>query len=637
MTTNNDHIKEKLDDYLVGKGIDIRKNFNCLNPTHKDKNPSMSYDKKRNKVHCFSCGADYDIFDLIGIDYNIASYPERIKKACELYGIHENQNQFETKRNNGGQMNTKQSSTFDFARYFRECKDRIKDTNYFQKRGLSNQTIDLYNLGYDPNFTYGTGDNSWKAVIIPTGSNTFVARNTDPLASSERIRKRGGSLLFNDRALEAEKPVFVVEGEIDALSFIEIGFEAVGLGSTSNGGKLVNALKRRKSNSPIILALDNDEGGQNAAKALEKEIKSMGISCVTENIYGSFKDANEALVKDKSSFKGRAEAVEAEMINILEGEMDAEKKEYLNTSAFAHINGFIGSISDSVNTPRIATGFKILDEKLDGGCYEGLYTLGAVTSLGKTTLLLQIADQVAEQGRDVLIFSLEMSRYELMAKSISRLTLINAMAKGEGVRLAKTTRGILDGSRHAEYSDKERNLIETAVQSYAKYSKNIYIHEGIGNIGVVQIGRTIEKHIRITKKRPLVIIDYLQILAPNDPRSSDKQNADKNILELKRLGRDHKISIWCISSFNRASYEAAANISAYKESGNIEYNSDVLMGLQFKGVGKEVNGKILTTDEAKQKDPRKIELKILKQRNGKSGEVVSLEYYPAYNYFKEEE
>lgn len=60
-------------------------------------------------------------------------------------------------------------------------------------------------------------------------------------------------------------------------------------------------------------------------------------------------------------------------------------------------------IADSVNTPCISTGFAMLDEALDGGLYEGLYIVGAISSLGKTTLVTQIADQVASKGQDVLI------------------------------------------------------------------------------------------------------------------------------------------------------------------------------------------------------------------------------------------
>ena len=68
--------------------------------------------------------------------------------------------------------------------------------------------------------------------------------------------------------------------------------------------------------------------------------------------------------------------------------------------------------------------------------------------MGKTTFILQIADQIAQQKQDVLIFSLEMARTELMAKSISRLTIELC----EDSKNAKTTRGITTGSKYAKYS-----------------------------------------------------------------------------------------------------------------------------------------------------------------------------------------
>ena len=67
-------IKGYLEDYLKSKGIDTRKNFNCLNPDHPDIHPSMSYYRKEQYCKCFSCNAYYDIFDIIGIDYGLKSF-----------------------------------------------------------------------------------------------------------------------------------------------------------------------------------------------------------------------------------------------------------------------------------------------------------------------------------------------------------------------------------------------------------------------------------------------------------------------------------------------------------------------------------------------------------------------------------
>ena len=69
MPDTYDSLRPCLADYLRAKGIDPRRRFRCLNPDHLDRNPSMAYDARRHKVHCFACGADYDLFDLLAIDH----------------------------------------------------------------------------------------------------------------------------------------------------------------------------------------------------------------------------------------------------------------------------------------------------------------------------------------------------------------------------------------------------------------------------------------------------------------------------------------------------------------------------------------------------------------------------------------
>ena len=168
-------------------------------------------------------------------------------------------------------------------------------------------------------------------------------------------------------------------------------------------------------------------------------------------------------------------------------ELEAQKEEYLKNSTANHLQEFINGITNSVNTPYIPTGFSNLDKILEGGLYEGLYIVGAISSLGKTTFITQIADQIAEAGQDVLIFSLEMARSEIMAKSISRLTLLDVLQNNGNIQDAKTTRGVTTGSRYINYSPTEKALIKRSITSYGAYAGNIYISEGIGDIGTEQI------------------------------------------------------------------------------------------------------------------------------------------------------
>lgn len=70
----------------------------------------------------------------------------------------------------------------------------------------------------------------------------------------------------------------------------------------------------------------------------------------------------------------------------------------------------------------MSTGIAGLDKALDGGLHAGLTVLGAVSSMGKTSLMLQMADTLAAAGRNVLFITIEMSRMELIAKSAVRGT-----------------------------------------------------------------------------------------------------------------------------------------------------------------------------------------------------------------------
>lgn len=175
-------------------------------------------------------------------------------------------------------------------------------------------------------------------------------------------------------------------------------------------------------------------------------------------------------------------------------------------------------------------------------------------------------------------------------------------------------------------------MYNRALAEYETFAaEHIYISEGIGDIGVKQIRETIGKHLTFTGNRPFVVVDYLQLLAPHDPRATDKQNTDKAVLELKRISRDFKIPVMAVSSLNRASYSNSIDLEAFKESGAIEYSSDVLLGLQYEGNG----DKKFDKTAASQARQRKMELKILKQRNAGTGMSVTFDYYSFANYYHE--
>lgn len=635
--TAKEYLRGKLESYLSDKGINTSKTFRCINPEHEDRHPSMS--KVNNRCMCISCGAKYDIFDAICIFEGICSFSEAFDFACKYYNVTIDVEQ--NRKSNTDPVKEKISTPADpveektdFTSFYLQANKDLNKTDYH--RGISEDTLNRFKVGYVENWKHPKAPNAPGSprLIIPVTQYSHIARDTrkELTADQEAYKKQkvkgcnNPIWIFNRKALEtSNKPIIIVEGEIDALSIVDVGGEAVALGSLAYIPQFLEYIKTHKPKQPLIISLDN-ENNDNIRKQEDKlltGLKEQGITCYKYNISGSYKDANDFLNANKEEFT-------AEVLK-MSSEEEIKRTIYLKYSTENYINDFLNGIKDRANTSFIPTGFKNLDQILEGGLYQGLYIIGAISSLGKTTITLQIADQIARSGEDVIIFTLEMARAELMAKSISRHTLIEALDTGIDIQNAKTTRGITTYKRYQYYTDLEKKLIKTAVTNYSNYSNHLFIFEGIGDIGVKQIREAIERHISFTGKRPVVIIDYLQILAPADIRASDKQNTDKNVIELRRISRDFKIPLLAISSLNRASYKDKVTMEAFKESGAIEYTSDVLIGLQLSGVGNNN----FDVDKAKAENPRKVELIILKNREAATGKHIQFDYYTPFNYFEE--
>lgn len=631
----------------------------CGNGTGED-GDGIAYNEKSKSIFphwkCLKCGLYGDIIEIWKAYSGITDFNEALDGLCNYYGISidsvntdteapskpvqtfqhkgdKNMLQSQTSPETGVQpVNEESAPQPDYTDFFLQANQNLMKTDYH--RGISLDTLNRFKVGYVEHWqspkalSEGKNPPASPRLIIPTSKHSYIARDTrDNLTDGQKKfskMKAGNVNIFNISALwNADKPIFIVEGEIDALSIIDVGGEAVALGSTAYVNGFLEILRnaQQKPAQLLIIALDNDKAGQGATAKLSEELDKLDISYFVYNIAKPYKDANEFLMQNRQSLTDKVKNVN----------LNPEQAIYAENNVYSHLQEFLDGIAESVDTPYISTGFKHLDSILDGGFYEGLYIIGAISSLGKTTIAMQICDNIADNGNDVLMFSLEMARSELMAKSISRLTLLDVLQNGGDTRNAKTARGITTGSRWKKYSQTERELIQRAAEAYGTYAKNIYIHEGIGNIGTAQIRQTVENHIRITGKKPFVLVDYLQILAPEDVRATDKQNTDKAVLELKRISRDFKIPIFAVSSFNRENYKTAVSYASFKESGAIEYSSDVLIGLQLKGAGE----KNFDADTAKTKNPREIELVILKNRNGETGKRIDFKYYPMFNYFEE--
>ncbi|MBR1443128.1 MAG: hypothetical protein IJ583_18135 [Firmicutes bacterium] len=275
---------------------------------------------------------------------------------------------------------------------------------------------------------------------------------------------------------------------------------------------------------------------------------------------------------------------------------------------------------------KTKTGYANLD--VITNLYPGLYVVGAISSLGKTTFIHQMADQLAKNGQPVLFFSLEQSTLELASKSLSRLTAL------------KDENNAMTSLQIRKNGDDPR--VADAVKEYDTYAGNMTIVECTFRATIDDITNYVTNYIKQRNIKPVVIVDYLQVIqtAP-DSRMTTKDAVDLHVRRLKQLQSDNKLVLIVISSLNRQNYLTQIDYESFKESGGIEYTADVVWGLQLQVLHDEIfdsqakiNEKRQKVREAKAANPRKIELVCLKNRFGISSYSVGFDYLPAYDLFK---
>lgn len=658
----SDHIKSQLKQYLeqyverITTPSGNKRNHQyvcplCGSGTGKNKTGAFSLDPKSGctRWHCFACGKAGDIFDLVGKVEKLSNHGEQIKKVADMFGVSlEQSNALFHSVKGGSSSKEKETAPKAYHAEFMpspEFFDKATESlNSFLKgetkyRGITLETLDRFKVGFIANWTHpnSSGTYSSPRVIVPTSETSYLARDTrrhsEATAKWEK-QKVGASVPFNvGRLRDAKTPIFIVEGEFDALSVIDVNGVAIALGSTSNENLFLKQVAKYPPEQPIVLALDNDTSGKQASQKLKVALEAQGVAVMEYPQLDGVKDPNEGLQKDRDAFslwvrEGERLAQEQQA----EAKADA-RSEYDKLSAGYSLPSFLGDLN-AIDTEYIPSGFPALDGVLEGGLYAGLYVIGAISSLGKTTYVTQIADQVARNGNSVLFFSIEMDRSEIIAKSLCRESALYLRDIGGEPSEGLTIRQITSRQYRNFYTETQRQLLGNAVERYGKYAGNIYIKEGLRGIGVEQIREGVKQHIAVTGARPLVIVDYLQILTPNEEgRYTDKQIIDKAVLELKCISRDFKVPVIAVSSFNRTAYSNSVTMEAFKESGAIEYSSDVLLGLQLEGVG----DKDFNVDKAKGQSTRKIELVILKNRNGRTGGKIKYQYLPAHHVLEEQD
>lgn len=524
--------------------------------------------------------------------------------------------------------------------YILQCKDHIGDPEameYLTGRGFTESEIAALGFGYDP---------LKHRIVIPwKGSNFYhidraIRDDIEPKYIKPSSDAVGSQPIYNPDAFN-DDAFFIVEGAIDALAVEVCGYSAIAIG----GGKLsqdnLDVMQYSARYSMAIVMLDNDDTGNRNQQPLIEELEQNGIRAIGCQLFDEYKDAGEWMKADRDSLKAFLKDHYDNREYLYRGKEKRALEAKLSALNVKHPLGVALKLATDEKIEPVATGLQSLDDALGGGLYPGLYVLGAVSSLGKTTLATQIADHIAASRRGVLFVTIEQSVNEIVAKSVSRYAY-----KLSGGAVSLSTLEILRNTGNLD-SGKARTFID-ACDAYTKSTaESLRIMEGYNQPKVEDIKKAALLIDLLDGQPPVIFVDYLQLLAPQSDHDTDKRAVDKNVMALRQLSRDMKVPVFVISSLNRSSYSTGITLESFKESGAIEYSADVLLGLQPEGLGGELD----ITDEKKQRRTankamkehkgsleRECEIVILKNRNGITPEDgLPVIFKPVSSLFKDRE
>ena len=274
------------------------------------------------------CFTHADIFDIIGMEYHLTSYNDKLRKCCELIGI-------DYKALQADQTTSHRTSHYqplqplaerqdkprtDYTDFYKACMGKIGECDYLQRRGISRATTKPFPLGYCPNWqnpeaiAKGYNPRESPRLIIPLTRYSYFSRDIRAIETLSEYERRfskinvGQAAIFNRKALAtATEPIFITEGAIDALSIIEAGHIAIGLGGVDKS-KLIQAIEEYKPTQPFILSLDGDKAGTEASAAISEALKAIQTKHIIYSISDKEnKDPNSMLVNEPQIFKDTVE------------------------------------------------------------------------------------------------------------------------------------------------------------------------------------------------------------------------------------------------------------------------------------------------------------------------------------------
>ena len=283
---------------------------------------------------------------------------------------------------------------------------------------------------------------------------------------------------------------------------------------------------------------------------------------------------------------------------------------YFEAPSHPKVEGYIEPI------PDIFSGFTGLDDLLGGFKRSNLIIVGGRPSMGKTSLVLNIARNAAvEQGACVALFSLEMARDSLVWRLLS---------SESGVNLSR----IIHLGLHAE--EEEKKIMEAT----GKLSETSIYIDDTPQLRVVEM-RSKARRLHFEHGIDLIIIDYMQLMEGDGRMENRVQEISYISRSLKGLARELDVPVLAVSQLSRQSeYRAshAPQLSDLRESGSIEQDADVVLFVNRDELHFPTKEAWEDAHPGEQYPPP-ADIIVAKHRNGPIGQI-SLRFVPKTTSFE---
>lgn len=482
---------------------------------------------------------------------------------------------------------------------------------YLHGRGFTDETISHFMLGYNQK----TG-----RVVVPyPGIDYAIERAISDDAEKKYLYPSGTSIpIFMIKDSDSNF-FFITEGQLDALSMYQAGARNV----IALGGGSYHLIEDIQLDGAVIVAdrdpeekRDPKDGltpGERTAQKIAETLSDRQIKSVIVYPPEGFKDSNDLLKADQKQLTALLSQWAKELL-----EKPEEGLKVINVGDYLTENFFEKDIEYFKKYKDRKIGFENVDKFMT--LYPGVACLGGASSLGKTTFAVNIVDNLLRKGESVIYFALEQLPIELITKSLARRVYeIDAFSPIDNI-------DIKNGA--------SSSALIRARSEYSQTAQKYQIVEGDFHFTAQTIVDYVEGYIKKTGVKPIVVIDYLQLIAPPDGfKGTQREITDENLKAIKDLSKRNELFILLISSFNRASYKEPVGMESFKESGMIEYTCDYILGLQLsiledsnffttqgaRGGERDNNNdkKEKALYEAINQSPKEVELVALKNRNGR--------------------